>query len=132
MTEGQDWYGEGVATFGDRLAAARSAAGMSQKELAKRLGIRVASLRGWEDDVAEPRANRLSMIAGLLNVSVMWLINGEGEGPDAPLDSPSLDEAARDVLAEIAQTRAELKARADKLSVLEKRLRTLLLDDTHA
>ena len=29
---------------------------------------------------SEPRANRLSMLAGLLGVSVMWLLHGEGDG----------------------------------------------------
>ena len=30
------------------------------------LGVRLATLRSWEDDLSEPRANRLSMMAGLL------------------------------------------------------------------
>ena len=84
MTDEIDWYGPEAATFGDRVAAAREQTGMTQAMLAKRLGVRLATLRGWEEDLSEPRANRLSMLAGLLNVSMMWLINGEGEGVDAP------------------------------------------------
>ena len=61
-----DWYGPDAATFGDRVAAARDAAGMTQAVLARRLGVRLATLRGWENDLSEPRANRLSMLAGLL------------------------------------------------------------------
>ena len=97
MEDVTDWYGPDTATFGDRVAASREAAGMSQAELARRLGIRVATLRAWEDDLSEPRANRLSMMAGLLNVSMMWLINGQGEGldprgidMDAPGDMPAV------------------------------------------
>ncbi|MEL7092798.1 MAG: helix-turn-helix transcriptional regulator, partial [Pseudomonadota bacterium] len=79
MNDNDDWYSPDASTFGDRVAGAREKAGLSQTELAKRLGIRVATLRAWEDDLSEPRANRLSIMAGLLNVSMMWLINGEGE-----------------------------------------------------
>ena len=69
MDDIQDWYGPDMATFGDRVAAAREMAGMSQAELARRLGVRVATLRAWENDVSEPRANRLSMMAALLVVA---------------------------------------------------------------
>ena len=83
MMDDMDWYGPEAATFGDRVAAAREQAGMTQAALAKRLGVRLATLKSWEDDHSEPRANRLSMLAGLLNVSMRWLISGEGEGIDA-------------------------------------------------
>jgi len=73
-----DWYGAETATFGDRLAGAREAAGLSQEELATRLGVRLETLIGWEEDAADPRANRLQMLAGMLNVSLMWLLTGEG------------------------------------------------------
>ncbi|MAN10768.1 MAG: transcriptional regulator, partial [Roseobacter sp.] len=77
MAENEDWYASDVATFGDRVAAARENADMTQAALAKRLGIKQSTLRGWEDDLSEPRANRLSTLAGVLGVSMMWLINGE-------------------------------------------------------
>ena len=35
----EDWYGEASATFGDRLAGAREAAGLSQEALAAKLGV---------------------------------------------------------------------------------------------
>ena len=35
MTDALNWYGEDVATFGDRLEAARRNANLSQRELAK-------------------------------------------------------------------------------------------------
>ena len=76
--ETSDWYSQDAATFGDRVAAARDQTGLTQKDLARRLGIRTSTVRNWEDDLSEPRANRLSMMAGLLNVSMMWLINGKG------------------------------------------------------
>ena len=39
-----DWYAEDAATFGDRLAAARETAGLSQAELAERLGVKTNTI----------------------------------------------------------------------------------------
>jgi transcriptional regulator with XRE-family HTH domain len=99
---------------------------MSQAALAKRLGVKQSTLRGWEDDLSEPRANRLSTLAGILGVSMMWLINGEGEGLDAPEEGPSADASARDVLNELRELRSDMLKRAEQLGRLEKRLRTAL------
>lgn len=122
----QDWYGPDSATFGDRVAAAREAAGMTQSQLAKRLGIKLSTLKAWEQDVSEPRANRLSMMAGLLNVSIMWLINGEGVGLGEPEDEGEITSDVNDILIEIRDLKANLKASADKLGRLEKSLRMRL------
>ena len=133
MSDDSNWYGQYAATFGDRVAAAREEAGMTQKDLARRLGVKLATVRGWEADRSEPRANRLSMLAGLLNVSMMWLINGEGEGiadPETVSDTP--DTAfARSVLIELRELRVDMVARAEQLGRLEKRLRAVLGDTPH-
>lgn len=126
MNDENGWYGPESATFGDRLAAARDAAGMTQGTLAKRLGVKLKSLQNWEEDLSEPRANRLSMMAGILNVSIVWLITGEGEGLGAPDDEETLPPDVTAVLTEMRSLRAEFKARADRLGLLEKKLRVLL------
>nr|WP_040614979.1 helix-turn-helix transcriptional regulator [Oceanicola granulosus] len=124
-TEG--WYSDDAATFGDRLAAAREAAGLSQKDLARRLGVKHQTLKHWEDDIAEPRANKLQMLSGLLSVSLRWLLTGHGEG----VEPPGAAEIAPDVSAVLAEMRA-LRAQADRmaerLGVLEKQLRRAMTD----
>lgn len=125
MQDDIDWYGPDAATFGDRLAAAREAAGMTPEALARRLGVRLRSLQAWENDMSEPRANRLSMLAGLLNVSIVWLLTGEGEGVSNP-DEPGLSADVGAVLLEMRALRSEMLASADKLSRLEKRLRKIV------
>lgn len=129
MDGSKDWYGPETATFGDRLAAARETAEMTQPELARRLGVRVATLRSWEDDLSEPRANRLSMMAGLLNVSMMWLINGQGEGLDAPVEEATLPASASEILNELRDLRADMIARVEQMGRLEKKLRTALREE---
>lgn len=131
MHDTTDWYGPETATFGDRVAAAREMAEMTQAQLARRLGVRVSTLRAWENDLSEPRANRLSMMAGLLNVSMMWLINGQGEGLDAPMEEASLPASAHDILNEMRDLRIDMMARAEQMARLEKKLRTALKEDLH-
>ena len=122
----ENWYGPDTATFGDRVAAAREAAGMSQKQLARRLGVKIGTVRGWEDDLSEPRANKLSMMAGLLNVSIMWLLTGEGDGVAAPVDETPIAPDINALLVEIRDLKTQIGAAADRLGRLEKSLRTKL------
>ncbi len=123
------WYSDETATFGDRLAGAREAAGMTREDLAQRLGVKLTTLSAWEDDIAEPRGNKLQMVAGMLNVSIAWLLTGRGEGVAPPSESPLDPELAgelADTLAEVQTLRAELSACADRLNIVEARLRALM------
>lgn len=123
------WYGEDVATFGDRLQAAREYAGLSLPEFAKRLGVKKSTALGWEEDLAEPRANKLSMMAGLLNVSIIWLLSGEGEDVKSPYDDDDMvDAGVSALLTEIRDLRSQLTQAGDRLGKLEKRLRKQLKD----
>lgn len=122
-----DWYDPDATTFGDRLAGAREAAGMSQKELAERLGVKLKTVQGWEDDVTEPRANRLSTISGLLNVSLPWLLMAEGDGPEAPEDV-NTDADVTAMMTEIRALRTQAVSTAERLGRLEKTLRRSLQD----
>lgn len=128
-TTTQGWYAAESATFGDRLAAGREAAGMTQGQLAKRLGVKVSTLRSWEEDLSEPRANRLSMVSGLLNVSLPWLLTGEGDGVSEPSEGGDLPRDVTEILTELRELRADLDAKADRLGILEKRLRAKLKED---
>lgn len=122
------WFSEETATFGDRLAGAREAAGMSQADLARALGVKLRTVRSWEDDLLDPRANRLQMTAGLLNVSVMWLLTGRGDGIPAPVDEATPGPDARRLIADLRSARNEAQALADRLGTLEKRLRQHLAE----
>ena len=121
MIDDLDWYGPETATFGDRLSAAIEKSGMTQKLVAKRLGIKLVTLKSWEQDISEPRANRLSMLAGLLGVSVMWLLHGEGDGVEH-------SDKENQVPPEIRAVQTGLLSSADKLAKLEKQLRSRLKD----
>ena len=121
------WYSNESATFGDRIAAAREALGMTEKDLSRRMGISAKTLQGWEADTAEPRANKLQMLAGMLNVSIKWLLTGEGEGIAPPEEIGGTDRRdVTELLAELRQLRGQAMQTADRLGVLEKRLKLAL------
>ncbi len=127
MAETSTWFAADVATFGDRLAGARDAAGQSQEDLAQRLGVRLTTLQAWEDDMAEPRGNRLQMLAGMLNVSLAWLLTAEGDGISIPeAEVSALPPAVEGALADLQRLRAQALALADAVGQAEKRLRQVL------
>ncbi|SOH93649.1 Helix-turn-helix [Monaibacterium marinum] len=119
------YFHEDMATFGDRMAAARDSLGLEQNQLARRLGVKGSTIAGWEDDRAEPRANRLQMLAGVLGVSITWLLSGQGDGPTAVAeDDVSADTMA--LLAEMRRIRTEQARLTERLGIVEKRLRAAL------
>ena len=126
QTNPTEWYSDDAATFGDRMAAAREVTGLSQENLAARLGVKEKTIKAWENDTAEPRANRLHLLAGLLNVSMRWMLTGVGEGVSAPEDQiePSADVSA--LLAEMRDLRGQADTLARRIGRLEKRLRAEL------
>ncbi|MCH2168249.1 MAG: helix-turn-helix domain-containing protein [Oceanicola sp.] len=129
MNEMSNWFSDETATIGDRIAGAREASGLSQSEMARKLGVKVKTVRGWENDLTEPRANKLQMLSGLLNVSLMWLLNGEGQGVDAPVDEQPITKDVHELLLELREIRVDMDAAAERLARTEKRLRTVLTQE---
>lgn len=121
MTE-TTWFNDETSTFGDRLAAARDAAGLSQTDLARRAGVRLSSIRSWEDDQSEPRANTLQRVAGILGVSIMWLLTGDGEGIADETELGPADDM-REILLELRSLRSDHARIGERMGRLEKRLR---------
>jgi transcriptional regulator with XRE-family HTH domain len=64
--------------FGARLHAAREALGLSQAEVADKLGINQASYGAWERDPVALRPEQIQKLAEVLSVSVEHLF-GEDE-----------------------------------------------------
>ncbi len=123
-----DWFSEDAATFGDRLAGAREASGLTQKDLANKLGVKPSVISNWENDIKEPRANRLQMMSGILGVSLTWLLTGEGDGPDAPIDDVPVSADLVELMSELRLLRAQILQSGEKLGQLEKRLRAAVKD----
>ena len=113
----ESWFDPDVATFGDRLAGAREQAGMTQEQLAERLGVKLSTIRKWEEDLSEPRVNRLSMLSGLLN--------GEGPGVDAPREKAAEDGNLNNAIDELRHLQRMALEMSDRMVTLESHLRDL-------
>lgn len=126
MTETPEgWFSDETATFGDRMAGAREAHGLTQADLAKRMGVKLKTVVGWENDWSEPRANKLQMVAGLLNVSIRWLLTGEGDGPEEP-GATDVEGDLNQLILDLRQMRQEHARLGEQMGRLEKRLRLTL------
>lgn len=115
----QDFYSDDKATMGDRISAAREAVGMTPEALARKLGIRTSTLNGWEHDQREPRANQAQMLAGVLGVSLIWLLSGQGqEGPSGTGAARPARDAALSELQAVQQSLQEASRRLARLEQL--------------
>jgi len=121
----KDYFDDAAATFGDRMAAARDRLGLTQAQLAQRIGVKAQTIAAWEQDRAEPRANRLQMLAGMLNVPMVWLMTGAGDGLAAPDDEPR-DTALLALLGELREARLAQARASERMARLEKRLQALV------
>ncbi|MGJ7042924.1 transcriptional regulator with XRE-family HTH domain [Shinella sp. BE166] len=68
-------------TIGGRISLARDAMGMTVEQISSVVGVTTETWTNWENDRSEPRANRLDMLARILQISIAWLIDGQGKGP---------------------------------------------------
>lgn len=62
-------------TTGERIKAARKKRGMTQAELASKLGISFVGVSQWENDIRNPKYETLEKIAKVLDVDV-WELKG--------------------------------------------------------
>lgn len=122
------WYSEDSATFGDRLAGAREAMGLSQHDFARHLGVKDKTILAWEQDMAEPRANKLQMMSGVLNVSMRWLLTGEGDGLADP-DAVELPVDVTHLLADLREVSGQVAMLGQRIGRIEKRLRAALKEE---
>ncbi|HEX9906556.1 MAG TPA: helix-turn-helix transcriptional regulator [Propylenella sp.] len=107
-------------TLGSRIAYAREAQGLSTAQLARRFGVRTETMLRWETDRARPRANRLQLLAGLLGVSLAWLLAGQGVGPQEPREEAD-DEDGGDALgAEISRLRDDAVRILQRIDAIER------------
>lgn len=63
--------------LGKRMTEAREDCGMSVTAAARRMAVKPATLRSWEEGKTIPRANKLHLLAGILSVPVTWLMDGD-------------------------------------------------------
>lgn len=75
--------------FSERLKKLRKEAGLTQVDVAEKLGISQPAYASWERGVKKPTQDNLVKIAQVLNVSVDYLVGNSEEKTDE-LDSIEL------------------------------------------
>lgn len=92
---------------------AREAAGLSEGQVARRLGVKKETIADWEADRSEPRSNKLQILAGVLGVSFGWLLAGAGDRPAG--EAKTEDDSIRDELDRLRADAARLVERIDAI-----------------
>lgn len=64
-------------TLGTRISELRRARGLTQEEVAERLGVSSQAVSKWENDLSCPDIMSLPALAGLLGTTVDVLLSGE-------------------------------------------------------
>jgi transcriptional regulator with XRE-family HTH domain len=100
---------------GSRMAEARVAAGRTQAEIANQLGVKASTVAKWEHGSASPRSNRLAALAGILGVSLSWLIVGHGDEPTSSDDLDEIKVALNRVQAQLVDTLNEVDVLAARI-----------------
>lgn len=90
--------------FVGRVELARRARGMSQRDLAKAIGAREASLSDWLNQKRVPMGDVLLRFPEALNVSGHWLLTGEGTMDDSGSRTPGVKEWAFDEIAAFVES----------------------------
>lgn len=72
-------------TLGERIAYYRGTLGLSQGELAEKLGVSRQAVSKWETDAGLPDLDRLIALSGLFDITLDELVKGTAPSP-APAD----------------------------------------------
>ena len=88
--------GKGVTfvKFEEKLTALRKKGGMSQEELADRLGVSRQAVSRWELGATLPDAPNLLKLSDLFGVSIDWLLR---ENDESETGRPPVQEARREI-----------------------------------
>lgn len=78
-------------TFGEKLKEARKRAGLSQEQLAEAFNVSRSAVAKWENDIGIPDVSNLKNISKLLNVSIDYLLDENGN-PDTGAEHVQLDD----------------------------------------
>lgn len=76
----------------EKILSCRKKAGLSQEELAQRIGVSRQAVSKWENGDSEPEVGKLLLLAETFEVSVDWLLSRDKAANDR--DAPASDAAS--------------------------------------
>ncbi len=103
--------------IGERIVIARTNAGLTQAELAKRMDIPYQTIGHWERNISSPKFSSLERLADALGINVETLICGQAaeDTEDTVKENPVPDEPPKylNFLDEALRKTMEAKANLD-------------------
>ena len=99
-------------TLGERLTEARTAAKLSQTQVAKRIGVQGQSISGYESGYRQPSFDVLIQLARLYQVTTDYLL---GLDKKHVIDASGLTEEERYAFSGLISDLAEKNARLEKM-----------------
>lgn len=76
--------------FGKYIVELRKAAGMTQEELANKLGVNYRTVASWEKDRTEPNVMMVEMMAAIFGCTKTRIIYGKDMSPAQMAESDAL------------------------------------------
>jgi transcriptional regulator with XRE-family HTH domain len=74
-------------TAGSRIRSLRKEAGLTQKELGRKIGVSAVSVTQWEKDVNLPRGENANLLCKILGSSWEWIAHGKGNAKGESIDT---------------------------------------------
>ena len=71
------WFGGIMRTQGERIKKLRKSKGVTQRELANRLGISEQAISKWEKNLSNPSTKNLLQISKIFGVSITYFYQDE-------------------------------------------------------
>lgn len=101
-----------IMELSEKILKLRKQAGLSQQDVAERLGVSRQAISRWETGAVSPSADSLKMIGQLFKVPVDYLLDDEAEPEEAPKRLPGetdFQEVPEHTSGEPEQTEANAK-----------------------
>ena len=117
-------------TTGERIRQARKNAGLTQAELAHKLGISAAGIAQWENDLRNPKIETVKKIADALGVEAWTLVDPAVAGQSGAVEIPAgLPDETRAYLERLASERAQVLGMLKLEQEREKAIMEQMMDD---
>ena len=87
-----------VVTVGQRMKKRIEELGITQKEIAQKLGIATSTLNGYFNDTREPDYATLVKLSDVLDLSVDYLLTGKRQGTKKESSEEDMNSKTQDLL----------------------------------
>ncbi len=104
--------------FQEKIYSCRKKAGLSQEELAAKVGVSRQAVSKWETGEADPELAKLKKLAAIFRVSIDWLLSDDPE-PEEKFRDPGPEPASSETKS--SETREWLEQVPDFIAAMFKR-----------